>query len=103
VVTAMAAAATPAMAALFPPAAAAASLEVELSRHRDHADRQRTVDLGDERLEHPLRCDAQRVGGLQAVGAAPRIMVIDVHGMRDTEPGQQSGRRRSPSCHACRW
>jgi hypothetical protein len=78
-------------------------LEVELSRHRDHADRQRTVDLGHERLEHPFRRDAQRVAGLQAVGAAPRIVVIDVHGMRYTEPGQQRGRRCPLSCHACRW
>ena len=45
--------------------------EVELSGHRDHADRQRPVDLGDERLEHPFRRDTQRVAGLQPVGTVP--------------------------------
>jgi hypothetical protein len=88
------------MTAFFPPGLGGEGLEVEVPGHRDHADRQRAVDLGDERLEHPLRRDTQRVAGLQPVGAVPRVMVIGVHGVRHVQPGQQRGSGRSPSCHA---
>ena len=51
-------------------------LEIKLAGHRDHANRQPAVDIGDQRLEDPLRLDAERVAGPQAIRAMPGVMLV---------------------------
>ena len=46
-------------------------LEVELAVHRDHPGHQGSVHLGDQRLEHAVRRDAQGLARLAAVGLVP--------------------------------
>ena len=60
---------------------------------------QRAVDLGDERLEHAVRRDAERLAGLGAVGLVPRVVGVLVQRERDLGPFQRRRRRRPASRH----
>jgi acyl-CoA dehydrogenase len=74
-------------------------LEVELAFHRDHPGHQGPVHFGDQRLEHAVRRDAERLAGLAAVGLGPRVVGVFVHGKRDLRPLERRRRRRPASRH----
>jgi hypothetical protein len=74
-------------------------LQVQLAVHRDDAHGQRPVHRGDQRLEHALRRDAERLAGLQAVGVVPRVMRVLVQRERDLRPFEGESRRRAASSH----
>jgi len=74
-------------------------LEVELAFHRDHPRHQVSVHLGDQRLEHAVRRDAQGLARLAAVGLVPGVVGVLVHRERDPGPLERYRRRRAASCH----
>jgi FMN phosphatase YigB (HAD superfamily) len=75
-------------------------LQVKLARHRDHADGELAVHLGDQCLENLLRRDAQRLRGLRAVRPVPGVMRVGKDRMGDAQLAKQRGRRSASSRHA---
>ena len=74
-------------------------LEVELALDRNHPGHQRPVHLGDQRLEHAVRRDAERLAGFGAVGLVPRVVGVLVQRERDPGPLERHRRRRPASRH----
>src|SRR5690606_38458323 len=64
-------------------------LEAQRGADRHHRDGEGAVHLGDQRLEDPVVRDAERVGGLLAVGgAAVPGGLVGVQGEVDLRPGR---------------
>ena len=93
------AAVTWAIAAFLPPHAAASAFRSSWALDRDHPGHQGPVHLGDQRLEHPVRRDAERLAGLGAVGLVPRVVGVLVQRKRDLGPFERHRRRRPASRH----
>ena len=87
--------------ALRPPAAAASAFRSSQARDRDNPHGQRAVHRRDQRLEHPLRRDAERLAGLQAVVGVPRAagpgaVLVRMNRVRDALLGQHRDGQASP-------
>jgi hydrogenase maturation factor len=72
---------------------------VELGARRDEAGGQRPVAVDDERLEHRVRIEAERLGGLERVGARAGVVLVLAQLERDARLAQRARRGCLASGH----